>query len=240
MRPGLRTLSTAQGDVTASSLGLRCVTARDIRTGPWRPSQRLPGPVPWTGQAGWGVGWQQSWPQSHLCGPSGPSPGPGHAGHSPTLKPVVLSQHSGATPRGRQERLEPPDAGSLPGQGGVGFSLECLTAPLATFFPNVCFCKNLQPASLVLENICRELNLAPKQVLFSSPHGRRGVPVSLPGLLLLQAPCRSGGSSEFGGLAGECSQGRWRRETSCLLAQRHFWNSARGLDLVQRCTPSGT
>lgn len=41
-------------------------------------------------------------------------------------------------------------------------------------------------------------------------------------------------------MAGECSQGSWRRETSCLLAQRHFWNSARGLDLVQRCTPSGT
>lgn len=167
MRPGLRTLSTAQGNVTASSLGLRCVTAGYIRKGPWRPSQRLPGHVPWTGQAGWGVGWQQSWPQSHFCGPSGPSPGPGHAGHSPTLKPVVLSQHSGATPRGRQERLEPPNAGSLPGQGGVGFWLECLTPPI--FFPNVCFCKNLQPASLVLENICRELNLAPKQVIFSSP-----------------------------------------------------------------------
>lgn len=100
MRPGLRAVSTAQGDVTASSLGLRCVTARCIRKGPWRPSQRLPGHEPWTGQAGWGVGWQQSWPQSHLCGPSGPSPGPGHAGHSATLKPVVLSQHSGATPSG--------------------------------------------------------------------------------------------------------------------------------------------
>lgn len=108
------------------------------------------------------------------------------------------------------------------------------------FFSLICFSKNLQPASSLLENICQELNLAPQRAIFSSPNGGHGVPMSLPGGTCFGRLAVQGAALSLEARQACAVRGAGEGE-KLTAARRHFWDPpAWGLDLIQRRTPSGT